>query len=98
MKKPALIINNKTYEPRELKARIWRKILEFDESKKDLLSVDFIDKHAEIISMIFPVSTDDILDNLNLEDILKVYNDCLTYILQLIGSKLEIANKEEKNA
>ena len=96
MNKPVIEIKGQRYEIKHVKACDWRDFFKFDSEKKDILTYDFLDKHCEVIAGFFDgVSTEDLLENLEIEDILKIYNDILVYLMNLITSKLKI---NEKNA
>lgn len=87
---PKININDIDYVMAAPKARMWRKWMEFDKEKVGLPAADFIDKHCELIAEVFPgLSADDLLDNLGLDDIILIYNQCLLALMQLLSSKLE---------
>ena len=92
---PEIVINGKTYRAQDPKARAWRRIMEFDEKRKELENKEYIDAHAKVIAEIFDVPEDDILDNLNISDILQVYFECHTYMFKLLTSKLKILDRSE---
>ena len=96
MDKPVININGTIYEIIEIKSRLWRIIAEFEENKNNLSNADFIDKHAELLALFFDgISVDDILDNVDLSDILKIYFDCYQYIYWLMYSKLKILDSTQ---
>lgn len=94
MELPKIKIGGKTYEMQEPRARVWRLFAEFDESKKTLSAAEFIDKHCEMIAMMFKdVTAEDLLDGLNLSDVLKIYRDCYICLSELMTSKLQVLEK-----
>lgn len=100
MKNPTLNLNGKTYEMKPVKAKIWRIMLQFEQSKKDIDISMFIKSHCEILEQLFDVDADKIEDECALEDITKTYTDCFAYVMQLITKKTkELPEDEnEKNA
>ena len=94
MNLPKIKISGKTYEMQEPRARMWRTFAEFDENKKNLSTAEFIDKHCEIIAMVFNgVTADKLLDELNLSDVIKIYRDCYICLSELMTSKLQVLEK-----
>lgn len=100
MKNPVLVLDGKTYEMKPVKAKIWRIMLQFEQSKKDIDISMFIKSHCEILEQLFCVDADKIEDEAALEDITKTYTDCFAYVMQLITKKTkELPEDEnEKNA
>lgn len=91
---PKIKIGGKTYEMQEPRARMWRTFAEFDEQKKTLSAAEFIDKHCEMIAMLFKgVTVEELLDGLNLSDVLKIYRDCYICLSELMTSKLQVLEK-----
>ena len=88
MNKPVIIINDQKIEVPELKARVWREIIKFDSTRKDIPTENFCEEHAKIIAMVFGLTVDEVLDKLNIEDILPAYSASLLYVVQLLSSKL----------
>ena len=94
MEKPTIEINGTIYTMKEPKARMWRTWTKFDSEKQELLTTDFIDKHAELLAGVFDgLTADDILDHVDLSEILRIYHDCFRYLTVLLTSKLETAGK-----
>lgn len=95
-KKPTIEINGKMYEIKKVRPRDWREFFKFDSEKQDVITYEFLDKHCEVIAGFFDgLTADELLDNLEIGDVLKIYNDILTYLMVLLTSKLGKA--EEKN-
>ena len=89
---PELVVNGKKVQPETPKARVWRKLIEFEEHKKDGKLEDFIDDHAVIIAQTFgrdDITPEVILDNLALEDVMPLYHDCYMWVMTMISSKLK---------
>lgn len=95
-KKLTIEVNGKKYEIKKVGMPDWREFFKFDGEKKDLLTYEFLDKHCEIIAMFFDgITANDLIDNLEIGDVLKIYNDILDYLMELLTSKLGL--DEEKN-
>ena len=89
---PKIKINGKTYIATAPKAKIWREIVKFDENRTQENTVDFIDKHAEMIAKVFDnseVTAESVLDNLGLDEIVPKYFEVFKWICELINSKLQ---------
>ena len=96
MNKPVIEIKGQRYEIKHVKACDWREFFKFDSEKKGILTYEYLDKHCEIIAGFFDgVSVDDLIENLEIADVLKIYDDILMYLMFLLTSKL---GKNEKNA
>ncbi|MBR1728065.1 MAG: hypothetical protein IJ728_00850 [Selenomonadaceae bacterium] len=98
MKKPKIEINGKTYEIKPIKARDWRRFFKFDEERKDLLTVEFIEKHCELLAGMFEdfITIDELLNHLTVSEVINLYDECLKYFLSLLTEKLgEVKNAEE---
>ncbi len=94
MEFPKIEIDGKIYEMQEPRARMWRNFVEFDENKRNLSNADFIDRHCEMIALVFDdVTADDLLDNLQLSDVLKIYRDCYICLSNLMTNKLRVLEK-----
>lgn len=88
---PKIKINGKEYTPAPVKAKVWREVMEFQDSKKDTDVTDWIDKHAEMIAKVFArpeVSEADVLANIDLSDIVPLYNQCFDYLVEEVNAKL----------
>ena len=102
MEKLFIKIGNEVIYPQKPKAYVWRKIMEFDEKRFSDASIDdaceYIDSYATIIADVFSdskVTKDSILENIDLDDILPLYNDCYRYVASLITAKMkQIPNVE----
>ena len=93
--KKTIIINGKKYTVKKIFAKDWRRIFKFDEERKDILLIDFVDKHCEIIaSVLEDVSAEELQENFSVNEVMAVYNDFLKYLLTLLSAK----TGDEKNA
>ena len=90
-----IVINGKEYKVKKILAKDWRRIFKFDGERKDILIVDFMDKHCEIIASVLDnVSVEELQDTLSVDEIMTIYNDVLKYLLTLLSAK----TGDEKNA
>lgn len=88
MNKPDISINDKLIFLPEIKARLWREIMQFEEVRKDLKSVDAIEQYCGIIAKAFNVTADEVLDNLDISDVLPTYFGILNCVLAMLTEKL----------
>ena len=94
MMKNTIEINGKEYKIKKILAKDWREIFKFDENRKDILLIDFVDKHCEIIAGILEdVTADELQDTLTVDEIMEIYNAILKYLLTLLSAKKD----DEKN-
>lgn len=98
MKKPILTLNGRTIEMPEPKARMWREWAEFDESKKECPAVEFVEAHCRMIAMLYgdQVTTEELLDELELSSVMKEYHDAANYLTSLLYSKFETLGKNSE--
>ena len=92
MVSPEIIIKDKKHHPGKPKAGVWRDVMEFDEGRKKILAVDFLDEHSKIISKVFAVpevTPEAILDTLGIEDIIPLYFSCFSWVCEQINVRLE---------
>lgn len=94
MEKPKITINDKEIEMPRIKARLWKTIMKFHEERKDIDNQNLVDKYAEIIALAFGVTTDEILDNFGVEDILPIYKEVFGTVVALLTAKLDKKNVE----
>lgn len=90
MNKPTLTIDGKVIEMPPIKARVWREVMKFEDDRQELKlrSVDAVEKHCEVIAKVFDVTTDEVLDNLELQDVLPTYFAILNYVAVMLTEKL----------
>lgn len=95
MEKSTIEINGKEYKVKKILSKDWRRIFKFEEERKDILLIDFIDKHCEVIAGVLEgVTAEELQEELSVDEVMKVYNDVLKYLLELLSRK----PGEEKNA
>lgn len=83
-----LNLNGKIIEMPKLKARMWREIMQFEEERKKISAVDAIEKYCEIIALAYDVTTDDVLDNLTIEEVVPKYYEIVNSLLAMLTAKL----------
>jgi len=98
MERPKLIINEREIEIPPIKARLWRTIMQFDAEEKDIFKPDTIEKYCEIIALAFGVTTEEVLDNLELPDVLPKYFDVYRAVVKMLSEKTPKKNKEAEIA
>lgn len=99
MKLPSIEINGKVYGMKKPTARFWGTWVRFNDENKTIADANFVDKHCEILAEMFEgVSKDDLLDNLLLEDVMKVYNECSGCLIKLLTGKFEEVEKNSEAA
>jgi hypothetical protein len=91
MANPTITINGKDIEMQS-KARLWRIVAEFQEKRKGAIPTeDFIEEHCKVIAAAYGLTTDEVLDNIDIADVLPI---CLQAV-KTVGDKL--TEKVKKN-
>lgn len=95
MKRPTITIDGKTYELPKPKCGVWRKLLEHDKNNREVFTEDFIENRCAFLAEAFGggLTMEFLLDNLYLEDALRIYREVLTFIIGELTPKLEEAEK-----
>lgn len=95
MDRPTLTLNGRTIEMPEPKARAWRRWAEFDQTKKDLRTEEYIEAHCRMLAELYggQVSEEELLDGLELSDVMKEYRAAADYLMQLLYAKFEAIGK-----
>ena len=86
MKAPILIIDDKKLTMKEPRAKVWRKLTQLKDKEQD------IDTFAEIIATAFSadgITADDVLDNVTVSELIPLSFACISYVNELVDSKLE---------
>lgn len=95
MDKQLIIIDTKAMPT--IKARVWREVMKFEEERKEFSSTDAVEKYCEFIAKIFGITTDEVLDNLDLADVIPTYFAILNRIIAMLTEKLP-SNKKNIDA
>lgn len=98
MNRPTIEINGQIIEMKNLKARIWREVMKFETERKDIATVDYVDKQCEIIAMAFGVTADEVLDNLEIGEVTPKYFEVFNAIVAMLTEKLGKKNVETEVA
>lgn len=97
MEFPKIEIGGHIYEMQEPRARMWRTFAEFEEKRMTFSNAEFLEKHCELIATVFEgVTVDDLLDNLPVSNVLKLFRDCYACMSALLGSKLRVLEKNSE--
>ena len=93
--KNTIEISGKKYKVKKIYGEDWRKIFKFDMERKDILLIDFVDKHCGIIaSVLEDVSAEELQEKFSVDEVMSIYDDVLKYLLKLLSAK----TGDEKNA
>lgn len=95
MNTPTITVDGKTYELPRLKGGAWRKLMAFEQNHNDIFTEDFVEARCEFLADIYGggLTSDALLDNLYLEEIMQAYRDVASYIIGRLTVKLEEAEK-----
>jgi len=66
--------------------------MEFDETKSEINFIEYVDAHAEIIAKSFNnplVTADMLLDNLDVDELMSIYRQTITWYCDLLSKKLD---------
>lgn len=103
MDKPTITINGEIKTMPTVKARVWRDLMKFDEECKKYKTIkeiiehsEAVEKYCEIIARAFDVTTDEVLDNLEIDEVLPTYFSVLNYVIVMLTNKLNATNKKNK--
>lgn len=92
MNKPTITIDGKEIKMRT-KARLWGAFAKFDNSRTEIPAEELVDKYCEIIAVAFGVTTDEVLDNLEIDEVIPTYvkvNNAVVDLLNDYAKKNEI--------
>lgn len=93
--KVTIKIAEKIIELPKIKAGMWREIMKFEEERKEIKAVDAVEKYCEVIATAFGITTDEVLDNLLIEEVVPKYYEILNAMLGMLTAKL---GENKKNA
>ena len=96
IKKPLLEVEGEKYEIKKIKPKHWREFFKFDTERGEMPLSELMQGHCEAIAPFFDdeMTPEYLLENMDIADVLKVYHDIRTYLMELVSSKLY----EPKNA
>lgn len=98
MNKPKIRIDGKEIEMGAVKARLWKVLMQFHGDRKNIETADLIEKYCEIIAIAFGVTTDEVLDNLNIEEVGETYYNVFEAVVGLLTAKVDKKNAEAEIA
>ena len=93
--KVTIKLGEKIVELPKIKAGMWREIMKFEEERKEIKSADIIEKYCEIIAAAFGVSTEEILENLLIDEVVpyEILNAMLGMLTAKLGNKKNAVEK-----
>ena len=86
MDKPKITINGKEIEM-QTKARLWSVVMKFEDERGEFSVADAVEKYCEIIAVAFGVTTEEILDNLDIADVAPTYFKIYNAVAELLTKK-----------
>ena len=92
MEKPKIIINGKEIEM-QTKARLWSVVMKFEDERGEFSVADAVEKYCEIIAVAFGVTTEEILNNLDIADVAPTYFKIYNAVAELLTAKLGKKNE-----
>ena len=93
MATPVLKLNGKEYKAPRPTMGVWRKVIEYDDAKKEKL-VDMIDGHIGIMALIYNIDADEVRDNIDIADVIPSYLTAVRWVIDLTYEKMkEIPSK-----
>lgn len=98
MGKPQITVNGKDIELPVVKARLWKEVMRFHSERKDIPTTDLIERYCEIIAVAFGITTEEVLDNLNLEDVGETYYKVFNAVLSSLERKVPKKKETEGEA
>jgi hypothetical protein len=97
MDNPKLIIDGKELIAKKPKAIFWRTIVKIEEELKSVDDRDYITKYAELIGIVFGLTTENVLNGLDIDEIRPKYIEICTWVIWLVNSKMEQIPKNAKS-
>ena len=86
---PILILDNQKYRPKKPKIGIYRKILEYEESRNELSATEHYIEQLNIIADIFGIESHEIDEKMDADDFLPIFYKSVNFISELVVSKIE---------
>lgn len=99
MKIPTITVDGKIYKPKCPKAKVWRRVLTFQQHEKDIQAEDYMEEMAEVIAEAFGnenVTKESILNNIDLMDMRDLFSDVFIWFVALLNGKMEEIPKNVK--
>lgn len=95
MERPSITIDGKNIEMLEPKACMWRKGVKLSTERNKMPAADYVDKHCEFIAQAFGVTTEEVLENIYVVDIMPTFYGVLGYIMNRLWAKMIDDKKNE---
>jgi len=92
IKYPVITVNGEEIKAKNPKAIVWRRINDFSFSKSD----DIVEDMADLIALTFNderVTKDIIMENVDLQDITKLYKECCKYVMGIFINAMDEIGK-----
>lgn len=96
MDKPTITIGEKSIEMLEPKAYMWRKGVKLSMERDKIPATDYVDRHCEFIAQAFGVTTEEVLENIDVADIMPTFYGALGYIMNRLWAKM-LDDKKNKD-
>ena len=98
VKKPAIIIDGTEHEIQKIKPKQWREFFKFDTERGEMPLEELLEKHCEVIADFFDeeITPEYLLENMDISDVLKVYHEIRTHLMELVTIKLGADSKNAK--
>ena len=96
IEKPKILINGVETYAGNISARLARDIMRIGYVTKEMKVVDYVDAICDVLSKAYSVSIDDILDNINVDELVKKHAELYGYTAQLLFTKPSENNVESK--
>lgn len=94
MDAPKLILGRDIYRIKNTKLGTYRLITKYGDNPTDSID-EMIFRIIDIISIVYGVDEQKILENIETDDILPIYHKIQNYFSYLLGKKMEILPNEE---
>mgnify|MGYP003529725506 CR=1 FL=1 len=95
MSNPTLTIKGTKYVAPKPKAKAWYATMEMDSKVKEAKAIDLIDIFAEYLALVFEVSKDEIINNVDIGTIAKTTHEVESWIIDVVTGKVEELPKNQ---
>ena len=92
MNKPTITIDGKEIQMKS-KARLWKTIAKFSTENGKLPIIDAGEKYCEVIATAFGVTTEEVLDNLEIDEVLPKYFEVYGAVADLLTAGVDKKNE-----
>lgn len=96
---PSFVVDGKTYTATTPKVKAWHDFVAFDNDVAKIPAEDVLEKMCHVMSGLFKVEPDFLIENLPLTDVKPLYRRCFTWIVALVNANMDNLPKNvEKGA